>query len=254
MSLAITSPRPGSVFNSVMVAVLTLTGALGGFLSACRSAATNRSSATRHAKRISTAYDGFVVDARSPKPGKKEGTTPDAGSKQPLPSSEELLGPGGVIARLLPGYEARPQQMEMAARVEAALRDKGLLTVEAATGTGKSLAYLGPLALHALRQDRPVIVSSSTHVLQDQLISKDIPLIQRALAEFQIEFKAAEAKGMGSYACQRDLEAMALGRLALDPEAGGNLERLYEWMKEAMLPEGKQSDGTRSDAPRVTDD
>src|ERR1039458_8382640 len=160
MSLAITSPRPGSVFNSVMVAVLTLTGALGGFLSACRSAATNRSSATRHAKRISTAYDGFVVDARSPKPGKQE-----EGSKQPLPTSEELLGPGGVIARLPPAYEARPQQMEMATRVEAALRNKGLLTVEAATGTGKSLAYLAPLALHALRQDRPVIVSSSTHVL-----------------------------------------------------------------------------------------
>jgi len=192
------------------------------------------------------------VDARSqPKPGKTE----ESASKQRLPSSEDLLAPGGVIARLLPGYEARPQQMEMAARVEAALRNRGLLTVEAATGTGKSLAYLAPLALHALRMDRPVIVSSSTHVLQDQLISKDIPLIQRALAEFQITFAAAEAKGMGSYACQRDLEAAAQGRLALDPEGAGNLERLYGWMKGAMNPEGSaQNDGTRSEAPRVADD
>jgi ATP-dependent DNA helicase DinG len=199
------------------------------------------------------------LDARSQppfpklaKPGKSPGQSEE--TKQPLPTSEELLGPGGVIARLLPGYEARPQQMEMAARVEAALRGSGLLTVEAATGTGKSLAYLAPLALHALRVERPVIVSSSTHVLQDQLISKDIPLIQRALHEFKIEFMAAEAKGMGSYACQRDLELAALGRLALDPDAAGNLERLYEWMKEALAPEGKSSDGTRSDAPRVSDD
>jgi ATP-dependent DNA helicase DinG len=283
MSLAIASPRPGSVFNCAMVAVLTLIGvAGGGFLAAdtrgtARIAISHTSAAriarlrcglaaTGRAKRIFTAYDGFVVDARSQqksppksqakpqpksqtKPGSSEESVPD------LPSSEDLLGPGGVIARLLPGYEARPQQMQMSAQVEAALRGSGLLTVEAATGTGKSLAYLAPLALHALRTDRPVIVSSSTHVLQDQLISKDIPLIQRALAEFKIPFEAAEAKGMGSYACQRDLEGAALGRLMLTEEGAGNLERLYEWMKAAMAADGAvRSDGTRSDAPRVSDD
>src|ERR1035438_1162332 len=109
MSLAITSPKPGNVFNSATVAVFTLIGALGGgFFCALRATLHNTSSArtaavrdaTRHAKRIITAYDGFILDARSqPKPGKKE----DA-PKQPLPSSEDLLGPGGVIARLLPGY------------------------------------------------------------------------------------------------------------------------------------------------------
>src|SRR5208282_1225333 len=132
MSLAITSPRPGSVFNSAMVAVFTLIGVTGGgFFSAPRAALSNTSvarkttprDATGRAKCTFRAYDGFVVDARSqPRPGKTE----ESARKQRLPSSEDLLAPGGVIARLLPGYEARPQQMEMAARVEAALRDSGL--------------------------------------------------------------------------------------------------------------------------------
>ncbi len=60
---------------------------------------------------------------------------------------------------------------------------------------------------------------------------------------------------MGAYACQRDLEMAALGRLALDPEAAGNLEKLYEWMQAAMSPENAApSDGTRADAPRVSDE
>ena len=90
----------------------------------------------------------------------------DANSKQPqsLPSCQDLLAPGGVIARLLPGYEARPQQLEMAERVATALNNSGLLTVEAATGTGMSLAYLAPLALHALKTDREPSENGSASV------------------------------------------------------------------------------------------
>ncbi len=166
------------------------------------------------------------------------------------PTTSDILGDDGAISRQFPGFEARPQQMEMAGRVGEALAGKKLLVVEAATGTGKSLAYLIPLALHALTNDRPVVVSSSTHVLQDQLISKDIPLLQRALAEFGIECIAAEAKGMGAYACQRDLESAAIGKLALDAEAASEMERLYQWMVESME---KGGDGSRTDAPRISD-
>jgi ATP-dependent DNA helicase DinG len=167
------------------------------------------------------------------------------------PTTTDILANGGVISRLLPGFEARPQQMEMAARVDAALASGGLLAVEAATGTGKSLAYLVPLALYALKNDRPVVVSSSTHVLQDQLIGKDIPLVQRALAEFGIELAAAEAKGMGAYACQRDLEMAALGTLALDAEGAETVKRAHEWMKHSMEV---HADGSRSDAPPLSDE
>ena len=90
--------------------------------------------------------------------------------------ASEILALGGPVERLLDGYESRPQQVEMAAAVERALTDKGILVVEAGTGTGKSLAYLIPLALHALETKQPVVISSSTHVLQDQLITKDIGL------------------------------------------------------------------------------
>ena len=153
------------------------------------------------------------------------------------PTTSDILGNDGVIARLLPGFEARPQQMEMARQVDAALEGRGLLVAEAATGTGKSLAYLVPIALHAIKTDRPVVVSSSTHVLQDQLISKDVPLVRHALAEFGIEVTAAEAKGMGNYACQRDIESAAVGRLALNLEASAMIQRLHEWMRAS---DGKQ--------------
>src|ERR1035438_3342761 len=102
MSLAITSPKPGNVFNSATVAVFTLIGALGGgFFCALRATLHNTSSArtaavrdaTRHAKRIFTAYDGFILDARSqPKPGSTKSSKTEDAPKQPLPSSEDLLG------------------------------------------------------------------------------------------------------------------------------------------------------------------
>src|SRR5207244_6870499 len=77
------------------------------------------------------------------------------------------------------------------------------------------------------------------------------PLLQRALAEFGIPFDAAEAKGMATYACQRDLEAAALGRLRLDTEAAESLQQLHDWMRQSMESQG---DGSRSDAPRVGED
>jgi ATP-dependent DNA helicase DinG len=170
---------------------------------------------------------------------------------QTLPTLGQLLGPGGVVERLLAGYEARPQQLAMAEAVERALKEKSLLMVEAGTGTGKSFAYLVPIALHALEADHPVVISSSTHVLQDQLINKDVPFLQRALAEFKLKLPAAEVKGMGAYACQRDLAQAAAGSLAFEDEYVSTVQRLHEWMEKAMAEHGE---GSRSDAPRVSEE
>ena len=55
---------------------------------------------------------------------------------QHVHSVADVLGPGGVIARRLPGYEPRPEQLAMAEAVEAALSKKKHLIAEAGTGVG----------------------------------------------------------------------------------------------------------------------
>ena len=89
----------------------------------------------------------------------------------------ELLGPGGPLARALPGYEERPGQLEMALAVERTLRQDRVLLCEAGTGTGKTLAYLVP----AILSGKKVVVSTATRALQEQIFEKDLPLIARVL-------------------------------------------------------------------------
>ncbi len=157
------------------------------------------------------------------------------------PSAAELLAPGGAVARLLPEYEPRPQQRDMAEAVAHALGGKKIAVVEAGTGTGKSFGYLFAVLLDALRRETPAVVSSSTHVLQDQLIHQDIPFVQRVLNEYGIEFQAVEVKGMGAYVCKLAL-AEASGTLIVDfPDA---LKALDAWAEQAK-------EGTRSEAPAV---
>jgi ATP-dependent DNA helicase DinG len=91
------------------------------------------------------------------------------------------LLPGGTFARLMPGYEPRPGQVEMTKAVARAFSEGRHLLVEAGTGVGKSLAYLIPAAAWALLNDVPVVVSTNTRNLQSQLVEKDIPLVLAAL-------------------------------------------------------------------------
>jgi len=88
-----------------------------------------------------------------------------------------FFGRDGQLARVLPGYEERPAQQRLSDAVEGVLQGGGLLLAEAGTGTGKTLAYLLP----AVQLGRRVVVSTGTKNLQEQLVSKDIPLLAKAL-------------------------------------------------------------------------
>ena len=92
-----------------------------------------------------------------------------------------MLQPGGVFSDLFPGYEHRPQQVEMLCAVCAAFNSGHHLMAEAGTGTGKSLAYLLPAIAHAVRTGERVVVSTNTINLQDQLFQKDLPDLEAAL-------------------------------------------------------------------------
>ncbi len=117
--------------------------------------------------------------------------------------------------RFFPGYRVRPQQIEMARQFVGYLRDGGRLLLEGGTGVGKSLAYLAAAIPYAIERAEggirePVVVSTRTKLLQDQLLGKDIPAAAAMLG--YPELKALSIKGRANYACTRRLEgALAEG-------------------------------------------
>ena len=111
-----------------------------------------------------------------------------------------LLGPEGPLAGLLPGYEHREPQMQMLLAVAQIQGRGGSLLVEAGTGTGKSLAYLVPSIARAVRHGQRVVVSTDTHTLQEQLMSKDLPGLREWLPW---DFKACLLKGRSNYVSLR---------------------------------------------------
>src|SRR5918992_4459500 len=126
---------------------------------------------------------------------------------------EEVFGPEGLIAKAHPEYEYRPGQIQMAQAVMRAFEEKRHLIVEAGTGTGKTLAYLVPAVAAALGGNGRVIVSTGTKNLQEQLMEKDIPFLQRVLPK---SFKASYMKGRNNYVCLH-----RLGRAEASPVLDG---------------------------------
>lgn len=175
-----------------------------------------------------------------------------------------ILGDEGHIARRLPTYESRPQQLEMAQSVERAIRTQSHLIVEAGTGVGKSFAYLVPAILAlaeaqsktakespAARRDddddddggpnsvpfsaaakkdkrRRVVISTHTIALQEQIFTRDIPFLKAVLP---VEFSTVLVKGRSNYISLRRMK-LALERgpiLFGDPQESEQLRQLGEW-------------------------
>jgi ATP-dependent DNA helicase DinG len=110
------------------------------------------------------------------------------------PAVEAFFAPGGPLARVVSGYEDRPEQLVVALAVARALRGSHKLFAEAGTGTGKTLAYLVPLVLSGRR----VVVSTATKTLQDQIMEVDVPLLGLALGR---KVEARLMKGRSNYLC-----------------------------------------------------
>ena len=132
---------------------------------------------------------------------------------------DETFGPEGPIARALPGFEARPGQVQMAQLIERGILENAHTIVEAGTGVGKSLAYLIP----ALRSGKKIVISTGTIALQEQLVRKDIPLVVDALG---ITARVVLLKGRNHYLCRSKYEKMSAERLVA-PSAG--MEKLWQW-------------------------
>jgi DNA polymerase-3 subunit epsilon/ATP-dependent DNA helicase DinG len=140
-----------------------------------------------------------------------------------------LLEHAGPFSRHFPNYEYRPEQVQMLRAVARAFSEGRHLMVEAGTGTGKSVAYLIPAAQWALQNGERVIISTNTINLQDQLIHKDVPDLQRSLG---LDFRAALLKGRSHYLCPRRLENMRRHK-PKNAEEMRVLAKVLVWLHEA---------------------
>ncbi len=150
--------------------------------------------------------------------------------------TEEILSPNGPIARRMgEAYEHRPQQQEMAQAVRQSLVSGKPLIVEAGTGVGKSFAYLLPVIEQITADDdrdkkKRIVISTHTIALQEQLVHKDIPLLQAVIPQ---EFSAVLVKGRGNYVSLRRA-SRAWDRSADlfdDTASKRSLEAVLEWTK-----------------------
>ena len=117
----------------------------------------------------------------------------------------QMMGPTGNFSRVFEGFEQREQQVEMMAAVAESFNAGEHLLVEAGTGTGKSIGYLLPASFWANQNGRRVVISTNTINLQDQLVNKDIPELQKVLP---FTVRAAVRKGRRNYVCTRLFQQM----------------------------------------------
>lgn len=140
---------------------------------------------------------------------------------------DELSSSFDILREQFPGYEDRPQQREMAEEVLDALLERKTLLIEAGTGVGKSFAYLIP----AILSREKTVVSTSSLALQDQLVTKDLVFLKKALP---FDFSFDVLKGKNNYVClKREREYAGSGKSYI---------RFRKWLSETKT-------GERSDIP-----
>jgi ATP-dependent DNA helicase DinG len=159
---------------------------------------------------------------------------------------ESILGPGGSISKRIKNYEHRREQLQMALAVTQSLANRKHLVVEAGTGVGKSFGYLVPAILFATSDEanlespsnsdnpneepdvRRIVISTHTISLQEQLISKDLPLLNAVIPR---EFTSVLVKGRSNYLSLRRLQVAGprLPSLLQDQRDFEHFEQIERW-------------------------
>ncbi len=154
---------------------------------------------------------------------------------------KDIFSPGGIISQQLTGYEFREGQLQMANAVAKAFAASEHLIVEAGTGVGKSFAYLIPAISLAIRTEQTVVVSTNTISLQEQLVTKDLPFLEKVLPR---DFYAVLAKGRRNYLSRRRLDSfLDYDQVLFDTmEEVKQVQQIRNWVE-------MTEDGSRADLP-----
>ncbi|MCC6426220.1 MAG: helicase [Phycisphaerales bacterium] len=176
-----------------------------------------------------------------------------------MPAPTDILSSHGPLAAVLGAkFEPRPEQLDMARAVSETLANRTHLLVEAGTGVGKSFAYLVPAILRAIEHNETILLATNTIALQEQLITKDIPLLREildpqpppsddpSLPPPTPKLRPVLVKGRGNYISIRRLKlaSQRQDRLFPDPASRRSLHQVEEWAYETR-------DGTLSTLPQL---
>ena len=156
---------------------------------------------------------------------------------------EGILGPKGILAKSMPGYEYREQQVRMALEVFEAIESGDQLVIEAPTGTGKTLSYLIAAALSRKR----VAISTGTKNLQEQLFYKDIPFVKERVFP---QLKAALLKGRGNFVCHTRLLRYLRQPFLEGMSDTGTLQEIVRWYRRTR----QKGQGDRAELENLPDD
>lgn len=182
---------------------------------------------------------------------------------------EWLLGPSGPFASAFPGYQPRPSQIKYAKAVAGTLAEGvAPLFIEGPTGVGKSVGYLTPAIAHALTQGealtkvwnpetetheqgtrkRHIVVATSNIALQEQLVGKDLPSIQKATGW---DFKYALLKGRSNFMCPRNAEALRSEKeatLVENDDYAVEITRILDWAERTEFGDKSEISPAPADA------
>ncbi|MEE4329642.1 MAG: ATP-dependent DNA helicase, partial [Wenzhouxiangella sp.] len=152
------------------------------------------------------------------------------------------FGAEGPLARSLEGFRPRPGQLALARTIAECLDNRRDLVAEAATGTGKTLAYLLPV----LEREQRTILSTGTLNLQDQLFRRDLPL---ALASTGVERKVALLKGRANYLCPQRLETHLADDTIGQESTRAELREIGRWARHTTTGEISEIETVGSNSP-----
>ncbi|HLB34681.1 MAG TPA: helicase C-terminal domain-containing protein [Chthoniobacterales bacterium] len=190
---------------------------------------------------VSVQKESMVRESEQQRDSLAEGELPEESSLRDQVA--HIFSEKGPFSQMR-GFEPRPEQVRMTLAIAEALENRTSLVVEAGTGVGKSLAYLIPAVLYAVQSRRKAIICTHTINLQEQLLYKDLLLLEGML---KIPFDVVLLKGRQNYLCPTRLKrAMDSSNDLFAKETLPELEKLRLWSETT-------SEGTLSDLPYEPD-
>ncbi|CAM8299200.1 ATP-dependent DNA helicase [Candidatus Methylopumilus planktonicus] len=150
---------------------------------------------------------------------------------------KQFFSEKGELSQSIEDYRLRQEQVDISVLIDEAITNKKKLIVEAGTGIGKTFAYLVPAFLSGGK----IIISTATKNLQDQLFTKDIPMIRDAL---NVPVTLAMLKGRSNYLCHLRLENAMIEGAFMTKEDVTYLHLVNQHAKHSM-------DGDRSELDTI---